>query len=185
MEISLAIFQSKLKAPKNQRNNFGNYNYRSKEDILEALKPILNDVGFWVTISDELILLGNRFYIKSTAIITNGTIIYQACGYAREEETKKGMDGSQITGAASSYAGKYALNNLLGIDDTKDSDATNKHEIDDKKSSLLDAVHELDAASSIDQLKSIWSKFKQFQNEITFIEKKEQIKSKLSINGNN
>jgi len=123
----LIKIQSTLKAPKNQRNNFGGYNYRSCEDILEAVKPLLAENGLILTISDEMVMLGNRYYVKAEAVITDGTDKIINCAYAREEETKKGMDASQITGAASSYARKYALNGLLCIDDTKDADATNDH----------------------------------------------------------
>lgn len=125
--MKLNEIQSKLKAPKAQKNSFGNYNYRSCEDIVEALKPIINEAGYWLIITDEMVMLGNRFYIKATATLTNGKDIFSATGFAREEETKKGMDASQITGSASSYARKYALNGLLAIDDTKDSDSTNYH----------------------------------------------------------
>ena len=116
--------QQELKAPKNQRNNFGGYNYRSCEDILEAVKPLLKKENLIMTITDELVYIGERYYIKATAILTdieeNTQLINVA--YAREEETKKGMDGSQITGTASSYARKYALNGLFLIDDQKDAD---------------------------------------------------------------
>lgn len=119
--------QQNLKAPKTQRNNFGNYNYRSCEDILEALKPLLEKNKCFLVITDEIINLGNRYYVKATARLINddGLLIAENNGIAREEESKKGMDGSQITGASSSYARKYALNGLFGIDDTKDSDYTN------------------------------------------------------------
>lgn len=123
----LLQIQSKLKVPKGQYNEFGKYKYRSCEDILEALKPLLAEVKATVTLSDEIVQVGERIYIKATAsfidIEDKQTITTTA--YAREEETKKGMDGSQITGASSSYARKYALNGLFAIDDNKDSDATN------------------------------------------------------------
>lgn len=130
MVKKLSLIQSQLKAPKNQRNNFGGYNYRSAEDILEAVKPLALEHGVTVQLSDEIIEVGGRVYVKATCTITNvedsnDTMQTSAC--AREEETKKGMDGSQITGAASSYARKYALNGMFAIDDTKDSDATNDH----------------------------------------------------------
>lgn len=124
---TLATIQSKIKAEKSQYNSFGKYNYRSCEDIVEAAKPVLLEHGFALNLTDEIIMLGDRYYVKAVASITNGTETYSATGYAREEQDKKGMDGSQITGAASSYARKYALNGLLAIDDTKDSDATNDH----------------------------------------------------------
>lgn len=129
----LSDIQSKVKAPKGQTNNFGNYKYRSCEDIVEAIKPIINPLGYHIILSDEMVMLGNRFYVKATAKLTNGKESYEAIGYAREEETKKGMDSSQITGAASSYARKYALNGLFAIDDTKDSDHTNDGKEESKK----------------------------------------------------
>ncbi len=123
----LAKIQSTLKAPKNQYNAFGKYKYRNCEDILEAVKPLLAEVKAVVIVGDELELIGSRFYVKATARFidceTDAQITNTA--YAREEDTKKGMDGSQITGASSSYARKYALNGLFCIDDTKDSDTTN------------------------------------------------------------
>lgn len=122
--------QSKLKAPKGQYNNFGKYSYRNCEDILEALKPLLAETKATLVISDELQQSGERYYIKATVALVDVETMESvvATAYAREEESKKGMDGSQVTGAASSYARKYALNGLFGIDDNKDSDATNKGE---------------------------------------------------------
>lgn len=123
----LAEIQAKLKAPKGQFNSFGKYHYRSAEDILEAVKKVVNPMGFSITLTDRVQEIGGRIYVEAMATLFNGELEYSATGYAREEETKKGMDGSQITGAASSYARKYALNGLFAIDDTKDSDATNDH----------------------------------------------------------
>jgi hypothetical protein len=125
----LSVIQSTLKAPKDLRNSFGNYNYRSAESILEAVKPILTANECYINVSDELLFFGDRFYVKATASILdfNGNVV-SSTALAREEEVKKGMDSSQITGAASSYARKYALNGLLAIDDTKDADATNTHD---------------------------------------------------------
>lgn len=116
----LAKIQKELKAPKGQLNKFGGYNYRSCEDILEAVKPLLD--GAILTLQDEIINIGNRFYVKATATFTDGTYTHSVTAMAREPETKKGMDESQITGMASSYARKYALNGLFCIDDTKDAD---------------------------------------------------------------
>ena len=116
----LARIQNELNAPKNLRNNFGNYNYRNAEGILESLKPLMN--GLALVINDEPVLIGSRFYIKATVTITNGEESVSATAYAREDEMKKGMDGCQLTGACSSYARKYALNALFMIDDAKDSD---------------------------------------------------------------
>lgn len=125
----LLSVQTTLKAPKNQFNAFGKYNYRNCEDILEAVKPLCKEVKALVYITDEIVLIGERYYVKATAMfidVESGTQL-DAVAYAREEETKKGMDGSQVTGASSSYARKYALNGLFDIDDTKDSDSTNTH----------------------------------------------------------
>lgn len=124
----LVQIQAELKAPKNQRNNFGGYNYRSAEDILEAAKKVLHKYDCFLTLSDSIEMVGNRVYVVATATLTNAEgkqVTTKA--YAREEESKKGMDASQITGSASSYARKYALNGLFSIDDTKDADATNTH----------------------------------------------------------
>lgn len=122
---TLQQIQTELKAPKGQYNSFGKYKYRSCEDILEAVKPILAKYKASITLSDELVYIGNRYYIKATATLDTEEGEVFTTAYAREEEEKKGMDGSQITGTASSYARKYSLNGLLAIDDTKDSDATN------------------------------------------------------------
>lgn len=114
--------QYKLKAPKGQYNSFGKYNYRSCEDILEGVKPLLKKHNLALLINDEIVQIGERYYVKATAKITDGREFVSATAYAREPDTKKGMDESQITGATSSYARKYALNALLCIDDTKDAD---------------------------------------------------------------
>lgn len=123
----LTQLQNELKAPRNQYNKFGNYYYRSCEDILEALKPLLLKYNASLTIDDEIVVVGNRYYVKATARLFIDNKEYVSVAYAREEETKKGMDPSQITGASSSYARKYALNGLFLIDDNKDSDASNTH----------------------------------------------------------
>lgn len=121
MEALIKI-QSELNAPKNQFNKFGNYKYRSCEDILEAIKPLLVKYGATMYISDTIENVGNRYYIKATVTLTVWDTSVSATAYAREEESKKGMDGSQITGSSSSYARKYALNGLFLIDDSKDAD---------------------------------------------------------------
>ena len=122
----LITIQSELKAPKTQVNNFGGYKYRKAEDILEAVKPLLAKQKCTLTITDDIVMVGNRIYVKATATIKNEKgEVETSTGWAREEETKKGMDASQITGASSSYARKYALNGLLAIDDNADSDITN------------------------------------------------------------
>lgn len=122
----LINIQSSLNAPKGQYNSFGKYHYRSCEDIMAALKPLLKQEGVLQYITDEVVMIGNRFYVKATVTLTDGTDSISNCGFAREEDTKKGADGSQITGAASSYARKYALNGMYNIDDAKDAD-TNEH----------------------------------------------------------
>ena len=131
----LTYIQSKLKAPKNQYNSFGKYNYRSCEDILEGLKPLLTDVKAVVTLSDNIIQIGDRYYLQSTATFVDSESSEKitTSSLAREDETKKGMDLAQVTGSVSSYARKYALNGLFAIDDTKDSDCTNKHGKEDAK----------------------------------------------------
>ena len=122
----LISIQSELKAPKSQYNKFGGYKYRKAEDILEAVKPLLAKQKCTLIITDDVVLIGNRIYVKATATIKNEKGECESTtGWAREEETKKGMDGSQITGASSSYARKYALNGLFAIDDNADSDTTN------------------------------------------------------------
>ena len=130
IEEKLMNIQTELKAPKGQYNSFGKYHYRSCEDILEAVKPLLKKYNCLLVIEDEIIPVGNRIYVKANVCIYDaeqrGDKVSNSA-FAREEEEKKGMDGSQITGASSSYARKYALNGLFLIDDTRDSDATNTH----------------------------------------------------------
>lgn len=168
----LIIIQSGLKAPKNQRNSFGNYNYRSAEDIVEAVKPLLFEESCILTITDDLVLIGERYYVKATATLTNeNKESVSTTAYAREEETKKGMDGAQITGAASSYARKYALNGLFCIDDTKDPDATNKHDDEERKyNAELNAVLEkIRSVTELPQLVVIWNENAKFQKDVKFI----------------
>lgn len=122
----LITIQSELKAPKSQFNRFGGYKYRKAEDILEAVKPLLAKECCTLVLTDDIVCMGNRIYVKSLATLKNSNGETEtSVGYAREEDTKKGMDGSQITGASSSYARKYALNGLFAIDDNADSDTTN------------------------------------------------------------
>ncbi|EGT3757630.1 ERF family protein [Clostridioides difficile] len=133
--MKLVNIQNALKAPKSQYNSFGKYNYRSCEDILEGLKPILKEEKALVILDDKVVQIGTRFYVEATATLidaeTGETVSTKAL--AREDETKKGMDLAQVTGSVSSYARKYALNGLFCIDDTKDSDATNTHGKEQKK----------------------------------------------------
>ena len=130
----LGAVQQKLKANKSQYNEFGKYNYRSCEDILEAVKPLLVENGLTLTLTDDIVLIGSRFYVKATANLMSsfdGQLL-SVSAFAREDESKKGMDACQVTGTASSYARKYALNGLFCIDDAKDSDATNTAKKEEK-----------------------------------------------------
>lgn len=186
----LVIIQGTLKAPKNQTNNFGKYKYRSCEDIFEAVKPHLTTHGLYLSLSDELVNIGDRYYVKATASITDGKDSLTVSAYAREEENKKGMDGSQITGTSSSYARKYALNGMFAIDDNKDSDATNeqtKHSttipaMPEKKlisfedasiqvqneKLLIVALAEIKVVDNLDKLKNIWIAYPMLQQNESF-----------------
>jgi len=161
----LIMIQTELRAPKSQFNRFGGYAYRSAEDILEALKPLLVKHNCLLTLTDEVVLIGNRFYVRACATLKNseGSAI-SVTAYAREEEAKKGMDGSQITGAASSYARKYALNGLFLIDDQKDADATHTHGKEEVNSNNEEqkikekiTTEEISAAKNLEDLRLIWA----------------------------
>jgi len=128
----LHTIQKELKVGKGNRNEFGKYNYRNCSDILEAVKPLLPE-GFYVTLSDDIVMIGDRYYVKAIASLTDGQTAFTVQAFARESFDKKGMDDSQITGAASSYARKYALNGLFAIDDTKDADSMDNSEHKGKK----------------------------------------------------
>lgn len=154
----LVQVQTELKAPKSQRNTFGNYNYRKAEDILEAAKPLLKDKGLLLSLSDDIVLIGDRFYVKVTATITDGENNHSVTALAREEETKKGMDGSQITGASSSYARKYALNGLFAIDDTADSDQTNDGKGDQKQSAQAATTSKSNQPKLTPSNETVWKK---------------------------
>ena len=164
--MSLAIIQKELKAPKGQVNSFGNYKYRSCEDIVEAVKPLLADFKYSLILTDEIVAVLDRVYVKATAAIADesGKLIHLAIGYAREGAEKKGMDPAQLTGATSSYARKYALNGLFAIDDTKDADtdAYNKPPMSaHRRNKFIKAIsHAIDTADTLaaqevaDELKS-------------------------------
>jgi hypothetical protein len=158
--MKLSKIQTELKAPKSQMNKFGNYRYRSCEDILEAVKPLLAEHNCALPISDKVNLIGERYYIEATATLIDCETgeSYSVTASAREEESKKGMDGSQVTGASSSYARKYALNGLLDIDDTKDSDATNTHGKEEKIDSQADMPPEerIDANKKVNRTQIEW-----------------------------
>ena len=154
MNETLLKIQAELKSPKLQVNTFGKYNYRSCEDILEAVKPLCVKYNAVLRLSDDIIEVGGRIYVKATAAITgiDGGGTMTATAYAREAEIKKGMDESQITGAASSYARKYALNGLFLIDDTKDADATNNHEPEKEKGNHIEAMKFIDKCKTDEQI---------------------------------
>ena len=152
----LECIQSKLKAPKNQHNSFGGFDYRSCEDIYEAVKPYLKEYDLTLIMSDDLVQIGDRYYIKATAKLTNGMQTLENTAYAREDETKKGMDGSQITGAASSYARKIALNGLFLIDDVRDSDGGNDPGITGQdRLKLISRMNELELELDIPHEKTL------------------------------
>lgn len=150
---SLKIVQTKLEVPKNQYNSFGGYSYRSCEDILKSVKPLLEETNSTILLADEIVQIGQRYYIKATATFKNGEGTISVSAYAREPESKKGMDASQITGAASSYARKYALNGLLCIDDNKDADARPPEDISHKNNETAKKVNTTKASQK--QLKFI------------------------------
>lgn len=168
MEELLKI-QQELNAPKGQYNSFGKYKYRSCEDILAAVKPLLGETKTTLSLSDDIVMVGTRIYVKATATLRNseGKEV-STTAYAREDEDedKKGMDGAQVTGAASSYARKYALNGLFSIDDTKDPDATNTHGKDDASNGaaytgkqLKDALDDVEKITSRDDFNAVWAKW--------------------------
>jgi hypothetical protein len=148
----LSRIQAELKAPKSQRNNFGNYNYRSCEDILEAVKPLLAREGLVLTITDSIENIGNRYYVKATATVTDGEKSISTTAYAREADERKGMDSSQVTGSSSSYARKYAMNGLFCIDDTKDADTMDNRE---KTKAAPKAKAKAEAPRKVDSLRAI------------------------------
>ena len=175
----LAAIQSRLKAPKNQYNSFGKYKYRSCEDILEALKPLANEQGCTITIEDSPIMVGEWHYIQATATLSDGYNSKSVKAYARESETNSGMDSSQITGTASSYARKYALNGLFAIDDTKDADTMDnrpKVEPNPEAKELAKVKAQLKQAKTADEIKNVLSLY-------LYSELKEQVKELCKSRG--
>lgn len=177
----LVYIQSRLKAPKNQRNNFGGYNYRSCEDIMEAVKPLLKEVNCTLTVSDDIVQVSDRIYVKATATLrTPSGEQFTNSAFAREPLSKKGQDESQVTGAASSYARKYALNGLFCIDDTKDADALNINKeytapaqpapqmAQASQGALEEAFRQMQNATDIDQLRAVWNANQQLQRDAQF-----------------
>ena len=158
IHAKLIEIQKSLKAPKNQMNKFGNYRYRSCEDILEAVKPLVCSQGLSLTISDEVLNIGDRFYVRATATLFGEAESVSTSALAREEEQKKGMDGAQITGAASSYARKYALNGLFCIDDTKDADTKDNTKEEIKLATPEQVSTIIDLQSALEITAENWSK---------------------------
>ena len=175
----LGIIQSKLKAPKGQYNSFGKYKYRSCEDILEAVKPLLVETKTVLSVTDQMEVVGDRIYVRTEAHLNDcedsGEITTVA--YAREEESKKGMDSSQVTGAASSYARKYALNGLFCIDDNKDSDSTNTGDKERTSSKKAEPAKETEMISSesVMSIKNIIDKYPEAKLA-------DQIKTRFKVN---
>ena len=162
LKQKLSAIQTKIKAPKNLYNSFGKYNYRNAESILEAVKPYLDSLNLYLTIHDEIENIGDRFYVKAVVELgdceTDEYITTYA--YAREESEKKGMDGSQVTGATSSYARKYALNGLFLLDDTKDADTDEYHNVTAKAEAKAkpQPVKEASEEDFKAELKDLWNK---------------------------
>lgn len=159
----VAKIQALLKVPKSEYNDFGRYNYRTTEAILTAVKPLCAKYGLYLALSDEVIALEGRFYVRATAVafnIDNLEDKIAVSAYAREEETKKGMDGAQITGASSSYARKYALNGLFGIDDTKDPDAMDNRTSTPKASSKPSTAPTTGVSTKAELLTSLFAEMK-------------------------
>lgn len=181
----LIEIQSKLNAPKGQYNSFGKYNYRSCEDILEAVKTLLKEQQLALIITDDVIEIGNRVFLKATCKIFTDDNKELASNSALAEipDNKKGMDLSQITGSSSSYARKYALNGLLCIDDNKDADTQPKQEEKQQSKATVtiqDAINEINKCDTLGRVKQCWTKHQNFQNVKSFIEAKENMKTKLS-----
>lgn len=153
LQVRLNAIQVELNAKKSKKNSFGNYNYRSAEDILDALKPHLKKTGCVLTVTDELVYIGNRYYVKATATLSYGDECVQTTAYAREAESKKGYDESQITGSASSYARKYSLQGLFAIDDGVDADTTNRGATKD------DAIKVLSKCKNQAELTKAWEDY--------------------------
>lgn len=154
-KVTLANMQSEIKAPKGKFNSFGKFHYRSAEDIMEAAKPVLNKYGFWLMVSDCIEKIGDRYYIKSTATVTNGESAYSVTAYAREDESRKGMDSAMLTGATASYARKYALQGLFALDQNKDIDDLHEKVVNDEW------ADEIKSCSSIEELMRLYNSNKE------------------------
>jgi hypothetical protein len=165
--MSMKDIQSELKAPKGQFNSFGKYKYRSCEDIVEAAKPVLFKHGCHLNLSDDMVQVSDRVYVKATATVLKGDVVIgTSTAFARESLDKKGMDDSQITGTASSYARKYALNGLFAIDDTKDAD-TNEHKQQETLPPPTAAhIKAFGNVNTLEELKSLWEGLSKEEREI-------------------
>jgi len=179
---TLIKIQGELKAPKNQFNSFGKYKYRSCEDILEAVKPLCVKHEALLTVSDKVTLVGSYAFVEATATFIHGDFKHEVTASARHAEDKKGMDDSQITGTASSYARKYALNGLFCIDDTKDAD-TQKPSVS-KKTELDESLKRVIAGcKSISEITKLWNANKELQKNESFINLLTSRKKVLTDNG--
>lgn len=185
---NLVNIQAELRAPKGQYNNFGKYKYRSCEDILEAVKPLLKLYNCQLTLTDLICEIGSRYYIRATATFIDGDEETVVTGWAREDEEKKGMDASQKVGSAASYARKYALNGLFLIDDAKDADtpaysrlSAPKAQENNNASELGEAISQMQAAETWNDASNAWNIFsKKFGNDETFVKAKEEKKKQLT-----
>lgn len=180
---SLIEIQNDLKAPKDHKNTFGKYNYRTCESILNASKPLLHKHKLYLKLSDEVVQIGERFYVKATACLTDGENSECATAFAREPISFKGMSEGQLSGATSSYARKYALCGLFAIDDSKDdpdskdnSGESERIKKEQYQTELKKACKEMTLCSDLESAKNIWSKYKVFQKESSFIEAKNSLK---------
>lgn len=183
---TLAYIQAAVKAPKGKYNSFGKYYYRSAEDIMEAVKPIINPLGYWLVVTDSIELIGERYYVKSLAVLTNGNSVYQVTGYAREDESRKGMDSAMVTGSAASYARKYALQGLFCLDQNKDSDELHDQGPDPEEIENARMVNEewksqINYCTTIDQLTQLYNQNKETVDKNSnikkmFSERKSQLK---------
>lgn len=165
----LTAIQTELKAPKSQYNKFGKFNYRKAEDILEALKPLLKEHGCTVVCTDDIVEIGDRIYVKATASIKNSSNETEtSVGFARESESIKGMEAAQITGAASSYARKYALNGLFAIDDNQDADTTSEGK-DGDATDIAKAMAELAKSKTLQDLQTIAKTYSHLMGNKSFL----------------
>ena len=186
LAAALNKVQSELKAPKNQFNKFGGYYYRSAEDIIEAVKPLLVRYGLTMTIADEIVQVGDRYYVKAIVGVNFGEgdnmQSTAVSAFAREDESKKGMDGAQITGTASSYARKYALNGMFLIDDTKDND-TEHTQATERNQNVEDAVKLIKSCTTAAEFKEVFHSLGSLTNNPKVVKAVREKKVELTSNG--